>query len=249
MADQPTSEEQPTADEGVQQIPAVIRVEQPPAAADARDALLAAIGAQAQAVADKSAGQASAALVELARAYALVAFPAAAKARVVRPVVLEGLTSDLSGPVKSSACSAEAGTAKAVMFTSEEVGLWGGADYARNLATTATGLGTPNTGEQAATVAGSSEGIQQAPATITMAEVPAAADARNKLFAALGAEAQQMTDKSAGQASAALAELAHAYALVAGDPAAATPLPVTGRSMTVLPLDSKNSATLLVTPS
>ncbi|MFD8786637.1 hypothetical protein [Kitasatospora sp. NPDC059599] len=74
MADQPTGiEEQPgTADEGIRQIPAAIRVEQPPTVTEARDKLLAAIGAEAQLVSEKSAGQASAALVELARAYALV---------------------------------------------------------------------------------------------------------------------------------------------------------------------------------
>ncbi|MFE5084425.1 hypothetical protein [Streptomyces mirabilis] len=75
MVDQPIrSEEQSnTADEGVQQIPAVIQVVQPPAATEARDKLLAAIGAEAERVTEKSDGQAPAALAELARAYALVA--------------------------------------------------------------------------------------------------------------------------------------------------------------------------------
>ncbi|MFD9302233.1 hypothetical protein ACFWCB_06000 [Streptomyces sp. NPDC060048] len=59
-------------DEGIQQIPAVIEVTEVPAAADARDALLRAIGAEAQLVADQFPGQASTALGELARAYALV---------------------------------------------------------------------------------------------------------------------------------------------------------------------------------
>ncbi|WP_327251467.1 hypothetical protein [Streptomyces sp. NBC_01244] len=60
--------------EGVQQIPAQIQVQvvQPPAETEARDALLRAISQEAQYVAEKSAGQAAAALVELARAYALV---------------------------------------------------------------------------------------------------------------------------------------------------------------------------------
>lgn len=62
-----------TVGEGIQQIPAQIVVTQPPAVTDARDKLLSAIGAEAQRVAETSAGQASAALVELARAYALVA--------------------------------------------------------------------------------------------------------------------------------------------------------------------------------
>ncbi|MFD7623775.1 hypothetical protein [Streptomyces sp. NPDC059802] len=47
------------------------RVTEVPAAADSREALLRAIGAEAQLVAENSAGQASAALVELARAFAL----------------------------------------------------------------------------------------------------------------------------------------------------------------------------------
>ncbi|MGW8782588.1 hypothetical protein ACWGNM_31620 [Streptomyces sp. NPDC055796] len=58
-----------TAEEGVQQIP----VAEALAVTEARDVLLAAIGQEAQLVVEKSAGQASAALLELARAYALVA--------------------------------------------------------------------------------------------------------------------------------------------------------------------------------
>lgn len=58
--------------DGIRQIPARIRVVEPAAVADARNALLTAIGAEARAVTEKSAGQASAALVELARAYALM---------------------------------------------------------------------------------------------------------------------------------------------------------------------------------
>ncbi|MGE6864256.1 hypothetical protein ACQKGQ_28665 [Bacillus cereus] len=69
------SETEPTAtpaEEGIRQTPVRIRVAEPATVTHARDALLAAIGTEAQAVAEKSAGQASAALVELARAYALV---------------------------------------------------------------------------------------------------------------------------------------------------------------------------------
>ncbi|MFE4801616.1 hypothetical protein ACFRFL_43335 [Streptomyces sp. NPDC056708] len=51
------------------------------------------------------------------------------------------------------------------------------------------------------------------PARITLPpEVPAAA-ARDKLLAAIGAEAQRVAEKSAGEASAALVQLARAYAL------------------------------------
>lgn len=58
--------------EEAQQIPALVPVDVTPAAVEARDKLLAAIGAEAELVAEKSAGQASAALAELARAYALM---------------------------------------------------------------------------------------------------------------------------------------------------------------------------------
>ncbi|MFF2902695.1 hypothetical protein [Streptomyces sp. NPDC057966] len=52
------------------------------------------------------------------------------------------------------------------------------------------------------------------PARITLPpEVPAAAAARDKLLAAIGAEAQRVAEKSAGEASAALVQLARAYAL------------------------------------
>jgi hypothetical protein len=53
-------------------IPATVTVTENPATTDTRDALLKAIGQEAQYVADKSAGQASAALEQLARAYVLV---------------------------------------------------------------------------------------------------------------------------------------------------------------------------------
>ncbi|MFE2870952.1 hypothetical protein [Embleya sp. NPDC059259] len=64
------------------------------------------------------------------------------------------------------------------------------------------------------------EGIHRIPATVTVVtEVPAASDARDALLRAIGAEAQLVAEKSAGQASTALVELAHAYALViAGAP-------------------------------
>lgn len=58
------------------------------------------------------------------------------------------------------------------------------------------------------------EGIQQIPSVFHVAAVPAAAEARDKLLEAIGQEAQQVAQKSAGQASKALEELARAYALV-----------------------------------
>ncbi|MEZ7129053.1 hypothetical protein ACBR40_27295 [Nonomuraea sp. AD125B] len=76
-----TSEVSPTpVDSAAQQIPAVIKVREVPAAAEAREKLLQAIAAEAQAVTAKSPGQASAALEELARAYALVTSGATAVA-------------------------------------------------------------------------------------------------------------------------------------------------------------------------
>ncbi|MER7044573.1 hypothetical protein [Streptomyces jumonjinensis] len=53
------------------------------------------------------------------------------------------------------------------------------------------------------------------PAPITVPPLaPAAADARDKLLAAIGAEAQHVAEHFPGQASAQLAELARAYALL-----------------------------------
>ncbi|MFF4104365.1 hypothetical protein [Streptomyces sp. NPDC001903] len=181
-------------DEGVQEIPPQITVTEVPAATEARDRLLAAIGAEAQLVVEKSTGQASATLVELGRAYAVTT---------------------------SSTYSEGVRAAKAVMWTGEEVGLWGAQDYARTLANTATptDLSTPEETEQPPTAVGVSEGIQQTPARIILPPLaPAAADARDKLMAAIGAEAQRITERADGQASAALAELAHAYALVTAGP-------------------------------
>ncbi|MFE7267961.1 hypothetical protein ACFU9B_39135 [Streptomyces sp. NPDC057592] len=59
---------------------------------------------------------------------------------------------------------------------------------------------------------GTADGRGPAPIALPP-EVPAAADARDKLLAAIGAEAQRVAEKSAGEASAALVQLAHAYAL------------------------------------
>ncbi|WP_406187881.1 hypothetical protein [Streptomyces sp. NBC_01006] len=68
----PEESAEATAGEGIQQIPIVMSVTELPAVADARDALLRAIGQEAQNATDKFPGQASKALEELARAYALV---------------------------------------------------------------------------------------------------------------------------------------------------------------------------------
>ncbi|MEV4251304.1 hypothetical protein AB0J63_48955 [Streptosporangium canum] len=66
------AEPSPAATEDtVQQIPAVIRVTQPPAVTDARDKLLAAVGAEAERLAETALGQAATALEALARAYAI----------------------------------------------------------------------------------------------------------------------------------------------------------------------------------
>ncbi|MFI6586090.1 hypothetical protein [Embleya sp. NPDC050493] len=74
MTDPDTKSTAPVVEEeGVRQVvPAVIRVAPSPAAADARDALLDAIGKEARVLADTHPGQASQALRELAHAYALV---------------------------------------------------------------------------------------------------------------------------------------------------------------------------------
>ncbi|MFD9634969.1 hypothetical protein [Streptomyces violascens] len=180
---------------------------------------------EAQAVADKSTGQAATALVELAEAYAAMASPA------------HGVG---------------AGTGRAIMWTSEEVGQWGAQDYSRALTNTtiAPGPSAPEADTKPPTAAEVSEGIRQTPATITVSKAPAVANARDQLLAAIGAEAEFVAAHSPGHTAAVLAELARAYALVTADLAAvATPLPATGRALQVVSQDSKNDATLLVTPA
>jgi hypothetical protein len=67
----------PTAQErGIQQVPLVVQVREAAGVSKARDQLLQAIAREAQQVTDTQAGQASAALEQLARAFALVAAPA-----------------------------------------------------------------------------------------------------------------------------------------------------------------------------
>ncbi|MFJ7148910.1 hypothetical protein ACIQVT_11990 [Streptomyces sp. NPDC100445] len=86
-------------------------------------------------------------------------------------------------------------------------------------------------GEELTTTA-ADEGIQQIPTVISVTEVPAATDTRDILLQAIGAEARIVADKLPGQASKALADLAHAYALVtAGTPAVATLTPPTGTTI------------------
>ncbi|MFF1916268.1 RHS repeat-associated core domain-containing protein [Streptomyces sp. NPDC058239] len=71
-------------------------------------------------------------------------------------------------------------------------------------------------GSESTNVEGSADSsVQQIPVQIMVSEVPAATDARDKLLAAIGTEAQHVVDTSAGQASAALAELTRAYSTVA----------------------------------
>jgi hypothetical protein len=58
---------------------------------------------------------------------------------------------------------------------------------------------------------------------IKVREVPAAAEAREKWLQAIATEAHEIMDKRTGQASAALEELAHAYAVVTSASTAVTP--------------------------
>ncbi|MCM2416660.1 hypothetical protein [Streptomyces sp. RKAG293] len=80
------------------------------------------------------------------------------------------------------------------------------------------------------------EGVQRIPAVISVAPVPAVADARDALLAAIASEARTVTENNPGQASVALEQLARAFALIAaGAPVAAVGpasagAPLTGRS-------------------
>ncbi|MEV7729172.1 hypothetical protein AB0P15_31255 [Streptomyces sp. NPDC087917] len=68
-------------------------------------------------------------------------------------------------------------------------------------------------------------GIIPSTVTVTMTENRAAVDARDALLRAIGREADQVVGSSAGQASAALEQLARAYVLVT---TGAAPTPVSG---------------------
>jgi multidrug resistance efflux pump len=70
--------------------PAVIKVREVPAAVEARDALLTAIAQDTRAVVDKQPGQASAALLQLAQAYALLA-------TATVPVATDGTVAPVQG--------------------------------------------------------------------------------------------------------------------------------------------------------
>lgn len=58
-------------------------------------------------------------------------------------------------------------------------------------------------------------GSGQPPATVRIREVPAAIEAREALLAAITQETRTVVEKHPGQASAALVQLAQAYALLA----------------------------------
>jgi hypothetical protein len=68
--------DQTAQESGIQQVPLVIQVREATGVPEAREQLLQAIAREAQQVTDNQAGQASAALEQLARAFALVAAPA-----------------------------------------------------------------------------------------------------------------------------------------------------------------------------
>ena len=84
------------------------------------------------------------------------------------------------------------------------------------------------------TVIAADGGVQQIPAVIQVAPVPAVATARDALLRAISAEAQHVVDKFPGQASKALEQLAHAYALVtAGTTVTTNVTPAAGRRIQV----------------
>nr|BFD89204.1 hypothetical protein KitaXyl93_05640 [Kitasatospora sp. Xyl93] len=144
-----------------------------PAVAEARDALLAAIGAEAQNLAEQFPGQASAQLAELARAYTLTTrgYWATSSAYRFAPG-----TDQPEGPT------------------------------AKNMIT-----GTSQADVALLVVPAEQSGFAAAFSKASTAEVPAAASARDLLLRAIGTEAQSAAKQFPGQASAQLAELAHAY--------------------------------------
>ncbi|MFD8025804.1 hypothetical protein ACFV6G_35995 [Streptomyces lavendulae] len=161
MTSNPADTTPDTTHEGTQQIPAQTTTAESPAATEARDQLVAAIGTTAQNLAEQSPCQAAAALVELARAYTLVT------------TRNEGMSfSPISWPMKPVNGFFD------VRSTPSQAG---------------------------------ADAPASAPTTIP-AESPAATEARDQLLTAIGTEAQNLAEQSPREASAQLAELAHAYA-------------------------------------
>jgi hypothetical protein len=76
IPNQTTGSEVPDQTGEIRQVPLVVQVQEGAGVSDARRQLLQAISREAQQVTDTQAGQASAALEQLARAFALVATPA-----------------------------------------------------------------------------------------------------------------------------------------------------------------------------
>ncbi|GAA2464640.1 hypothetical protein ACFPFX_21025 [Streptomyces mauvecolor] len=148
--------------------------------------LLEAIGAEAQRVADKSAGQASAELVELARAYA----------RIIEPESLNSLGNfwqALGNKPRSASAESASGSA---------------APASRNMIT-----GTSQADVAVLVVPADRGGFEGTFSRDGQTRV-SAADARARLLDAIGREAQLVAE-SPGQAATPLTELARAYALVA----------------------------------
>ncbi|MFC0843242.1 phage baseplate assembly protein V [Streptomyces noboritoensis] len=163
-------------------------------ATDTADKLLEAIGAEAQRVADKSAGQTSADLLQLARAYAVTTFGTSAVRR-------DGVI----GP--------DVGDEVLVGFEHGRLdrpfvlgGLYNGVDAP-------TDHGLPLVDAGGARVSTRASNVEGASSHVAQTQVPVAAeDSRGKLLDAIGREAQLIAE-SPGQAATALAELARAYAL------------------------------------
>ncbi|MER5730715.1 hypothetical protein ABT084_20685 [Streptomyces sp. NPDC002138] len=160
-------------------------------ATDASGKLLETIGAEAQRVADKSSGQASGELVDLARAYA----------RVIEPEALNSLGNFWQAlGDKPRSVNAESAAGLAVPVSRSLIAGTSQADVAMLVVPADAG------GFEGAFSRNSPTGVL-------------AADARARLLDAIGREAQLVAE-SPGQAATALAELARAYALVAPDAAA-----------------------------
>ncbi|GGP95407.1 flagellin N-terminal helical domain-containing protein [Streptomyces melanogenes] len=161
-------------------------------ATDAAGKLLEAIGAEAQRVADKSAGQASAELVELARAYARVLPPSEALNS------LGNFWQALGDKPRSVHAESAAGAA---------------APASRNMIT-----GTSQADVAMLVVPAEKGGFEGAFSRTSQTQL-SAADARDRLLDAIGREAQLVAE-SPGQTATTLTELARAYALVAPNTAA-----------------------------
>ncbi|MFF4331130.1 hypothetical protein ACFYZT_32075 [Streptomyces sp. NPDC001591] len=211
---------------------------------DAHDKLLAAIGTEAQTVAETSAGQASTALVELSRAYALVTsattFPAAARyafrqddgkeplpipMRVTLPertFVLQQIPAPITTPETPAATEARDALLTVIGTTARNLQKYPGqaSTHLTELARAYTLVTTRSISDlgfvgfevgETSLIASSYYRPERFDSSRFAGHMSSAAEARDRVLTAIGAEAQNLTEQPPVQASTQLKELARAF--------------------------------------